>query len=172
MSDTGVSPLSTQILCFNPANRKKNKLHSIQTKIEKTVDMDVFPKEILGESQAQYDAVVNALLILTKHHNFCKGILDEYMVTSIFNHGMTNKIIQYIDRLTIMLTAVVYCVYVYSLETIWMLISVCYILLASSLYFLTKLSDQSIYHMIAHFIVIPLFFIIHVYRPQNKINYF
>jgi len=94
------------------------------------------------------------------------------MVTSIFNHGMTNKIIQYIDRLTIMLTAVVYCVYVYSLETIWMLISVCYILLASSLYFLTKLSDQSIYHMIAHCIVIPLFFIIHVYRPQNKINYF
>ena len=83
MSDTVVSLLSTPILCFNPANRKKNKLHSIQTKIEKTVDMDVFPKEILGESEAQYNAVVNALLILTKHHNFCKGILDEYIETAL-----------------------------------------------------------------------------------------
>jgi len=109
-----------------------------------------------------YDATLHLLYLVT----FIS------IITSIFNHGMTNKTIQYIDRLTIVLTAVVYCFYVYSLETIWMLISVCYILLASSLYFLTKLSDQSIYHMIAHFIIIPLFFIIHVYRPQNKINYF
>lgn len=82
-------------------------------------------------------------------------------ITSILNHGISNKILKYLDRFTIATSAIVYISFIILLSPIEMYLSLIFITNAISFYFISKLTKKCMYHLMAHFLIVPLFFLLH-----------
>jgi len=82
-------------------------------------------------------------------------------ITSLLNHGVCNADFTYHDRFTIILSAFVYLYFIFALDTIRMITSLFLMTLAVLMYFYAKLKETPIYQLIAHFLLVPLFLIIH-----------
>ena len=89
-------------------------------------------------------------------------------ITSILNHGVSSSDFKYHDRFAIVLSAIVYLYYIFSLDTFRMITSLLVITFAGLMYFYAKLKETSIYHLVAHFLLVPLFLIIHLKKDQRN----
>ena len=77
-------------------------------------------------------------------------------VTSILNHGTSNVILKYLDRLTIVFCAFVYLYYILALDTVKMFISLFFITFAVSIYFYSKFTGSSLFQNVCHWTVLVL----------------
>ena len=87
--------------------------------------------------------------------------------TSILNHGVSNSDFKYYDRFTIVLSAIVYLYYIFALDTVRMITSLFVITFAGLMYFYAKLKETPICHLVAHFLLVPLFLIIHLKNKRS-----